>query len=645
MTNVALRGKPDARLVAFLVLFASGAIGVAVRGESARTAHDLSCVAIVREAGTAVEAARDLEYHLSLIAGTRIDPKAEFRFVFGKPGDAPAAKPFEARYRIDGSTIWFWGDDTARRHGSHSAVSLFLERELGVHWLWAGEDGVDFVPRTRVELPRRAEGSYEPPFSLGHIRNDPFRPGYKRPAHLTTFTPQEMVEAIPEIMREAYEKRTVWLRRHRHQDREFLRYGHAFRDWKARFSATHPEYLNLHVDPKTGAETRGWTALPNNDDRTKHCVSNEAVVDQVIADWCAAGTNRYLNICENDSENWCECGRCCALDVPMPGERRFHHVTDRYVNFWNRIAKKACAIRPDVVIVTYAYSQYRDPPRRERVAYPDNMLFGMVPSLMDDFAAQIDGWRRAGLRRFFLRPNYQCSYAVIPRGLEKVCYDIFHKALAQGMEGVDYTIYKPQGVLDLEAYVTARMLTDATLPFETIVGEFYAGYGAAREDVRRYFETVRAAGEAARLRHIREVSPTMDLLDDSLLSYWQCLGRSEQELAGEKEMLVEARRKWASRLTPRQQERLDTLILRAEHAVLAYRFLSSISGDRAEAVSRGKELTRFRLANWQRIPMDWACLFSYHFGERRFWRQILPFNPRVYAEQLKKSQIQNGDIE
>ena len=46
---------------------------------------------------------------------------------------------------------------------------------------------------------------------------------------------------------------------------------------------------------------------------------------------------------------------------------------------------------------------------------------------------------------------------------------------------------------------------------------------------------------------------------------------------------------------------------------------------------------RFRLSNWQRIPMDWERVFSYHFGERRFWRQILPFNPRVYAEQIKRS--------
>ena len=625
-------------LVAFLGLSAAGVMGVGAQGVSPRAVHDLSSVAIVRETARAAEAARDLEHHLSLIAGTRVDPKAEFRFVFGKPGDAPAARPFEARYRVDGSTVWFWGDDAAGRCGSHSAVSLFLERELGVRWLWAGDDGIDFVPRTRVELPRRTECAYEPPFSMGHIRNAPVRPDFKLPDHLTTFTPREMVEAIPGIKREAYEKRAAWLRRHRHQDRELFRYGHAFRDWKARFLKTHPEYLNLHIDPKTGAETRGWTLIPNDNDRTKHCVSNEAVVDQVVADWCAAGTNRYLNICENDSENWCECARCCALDVPMPGERRFHHVTDRYVNFWNRIAKKACAIRPDVVLVTYAYSQYRDPPRRERVAYPDNILFGMVPSLMDDFPAQIGGWRKAGLRRFFLRPNFQCSLAVIPRGLERVCYDIFHQALAQGLEGVDYSIEKPQGVLDLEAYVTARMLTDATLPFETIVGEFYAGYGPAGEAVRRYFETVRAAGEAARQRHIREVTPTVDLLDDSLLSYWQCLGRSERELAGEKSILVEARRKMASQLTPRQLARLDALILRAEHAVLAYRFLSSVSGDRAEAVSRGKELTRFRLANWRKIPMDWASLFSYYFGERRFWRPLQPFNPRVFADQITKSQ-------
>ena len=63
------------------------------------------------------------------------------------------------------------------------------------------------------------------------------------------------------------------------------------------------------------------------------------------------------------------------------------HLTDRYLNFWNRITARARAIRPDVKVVTYIYSYYRHPPRRERIEYPDNMLFGLVPTMLDDYRA------------------------------------------------------------------------------------------------------------------------------------------------------------------------------------------------------------------------------------------------------------------
>ena len=48
----------------------------------------------------------ELRHHLSLKAET-----VPYRFVFEKPADAPAPGPFESHYRVDGDTVWFWGDD------------------------------------------------------------------------------------------------------------------------------------------------------------------------------------------------------------------------------------------------------------------------------------------------------------------------------------------------------------------------------------------------------------------------------------------------------------------------------------------------------------------------------------------------------
>lgn len=144
----------------------------------------------------------------------------------------------------------------------------------------------------------------------------------------------------------------------------------------------------------------GSRGLPDQlKNRVKLCVSNEAVVDQIISDWQANGAKKYLNVCPNDgTPGFCRCPRCLALDERRENERFLDHLTDRYVNFWNRIAAKAVKIRPDVTLVTYAYSYYRFAPRREKIQYPENILLGLVPMLMEDnrrIMEEAEGWSPA----------------------------------------------------------------------------------------------------------------------------------------------------------------------------------------------------------------------------------------------------------
>ena len=282
-------------------------------------------------------AKEELKHHLALVADN-----APYDFRFEKPADASEPEPFESRYRVKGKTVWFWGDDSGpdevwnwgddrgresqKHNGTLFAVELFAARELGQRFVWPGADGIVAPSRVAVlKLPERAEGRFASALMKGRIRNyEAYHP-----------TPWEMVSnAMPRALFDApppstFESRWLWQKRMMMQDREFFNYGHAFKDWKQRFGETHPEYLNL----RAATCERGAIGRKEGPDRTKFCVSNDAVVDQIVADWLAAGTNRFLNVCENDSFNWCECEKCCALDVPLAGEERFAHVTDRYVNF------------------------------------------------------------------------------------------------------------------------------------------------------------------------------------------------------------------------------------------------------------------------------------------------------------------------
>lgn len=604
--------------------------------------RDLSTVAIVGPSearGSNGLAVDELRYHLSVVSGSKISENgnALFRFVFAKPADGRDPEPYESRYRIDGNTVWFWGDDAGPtmtwrlgekpyvepkiHNGTLFAVELFAENELGVRWVWPGEDGMVFKKRSTFSWPKFKEASFVSPLAKAEFRAGGAFEGKRFPydevRKFVPGLPAEILSMDDYRGQERLDERRLWRLRMRLQDREHIRYGHAFTDWKKRFLNTHPEYLNLK-DGERG-NTRG-----SRDDFVHLCVSNEAVVDQIIADWLRGGTNRYLNVCENDgSSTYCECQDCTRYDVPLPVDGKVAHKTDRYVQFWNRIAGKAVAIRPDVMLVAYIYSEYRLPPRREKVLHPDNILLGAVPSIMDDTDALFRGWRAAGARKFFLRPNHHHFLGAIPRGLERYLFENMKEAISYGAIGFDYDAPANRLPNNLEYYVTGKMLTNPNMDFAGVCEEYYSAYGAAAKEVREYFEAVRRDGERARSLFIANG----ERLDHSQLAMGggnalQAYGRNEDELRSKLKILECALKAHSSDLTALERRRLESLALQARHAVVTFRFLSAKDLPQEEFWKRSRELLAFRKAHYRDLPDCYGAVFRKWWGEVQTWKLL-----------------------
>ena len=618
-----------------------GKAGAPARPAAAR-ARDLSRVRIDAPDAAADEwkarAVEELKTHLAAKAGSQVVPDAPFRFVFGKPADAPPPRPFESRYRLDGDTVWLWGDDggpdeiwdwgddrgreTLRHKGSLFAVSLFAEEQLGMKWVWPLDDGVVVKPDSRPVLPAFAEGSFVTEMAKGRIRN------YEA---YTPYTRKQVESLMPPGLYEdeaaypvGYGDRWRWQWRMRLQDREFFTYGHAFTDWWDRFHETHPEFLNYHV----ADGTRGWTGSAAKRS-IKLCVSNPAVADQAVADWMAAGTNRYFNVCENDGTCWCECDACRALDVPATTPEQLAAnkapLADRYVTFWNRVAERAVKVRPDVQLTAYVYSAYRFPPKKARIEHPDNMVCGFVCNETDDGAGMVRAWQQAGMKKFFFRPNHLHFIGTIHRGLERYFYRQFRELLSLGMIGCDYDANVNRAVTAFEFYTLARVIADPTLDFERIAADYYSAYGAAAPEVRRYYEAVRETGEAARDRAQRErlESPEFFAEARKALPRTQEFGRSEEELLAKKAILDEAvaRHAAAGDLSAVEARRLANLALQAEHGVLTYRFLVSVEDmPVAEMKARAKALNDFRVRHKADLPDLYTKVYRIWWGEIRYWK-------------------------
>ena len=572
---------------------------------------------------------QELVKHLELVSGAKAGTDGDFRIILGEkaPGSG-ATEPFSSYGRRVGGSVYLWGDDSEGRHGTLSAVYGFLETCLGVRWVYPGDDGIVVTPAKTVQIPRDWNWSYAPPLQKSRIRGIGFGTyDGERFAKYEKYLPLAM-RGNEAPARQAATDDYVWGLRMRHQTREEFSLGHAFRRWNERFYRSHPEFLAMDENGR-----RGTPDFKSSKARfMKLCVSNEAVVDRIVADWIAGGKQHYLNICPNDAKGYCRCEKCCALDCPLSSDEPFDlHKTDRYVNFWNRVAAKVLAIRPDAVICTYIYESYRQPPRREKIRFGENMLFGVVLREDDDNDACIAGWRKAGVRRFVLRPNSLCYHGVLPRGYERFLYDNFMTAYANGMVGCDYDgwLRRP---LDFESYVVARLIADPSKPFETIEREFLSQYGAAAPVMKEYYERIRERGTNARLRRMRLPEAEKEVAGDDSQMYKGMLESHTREALAE-DMEVLKRAAAVPGLSDVERRRVELRVLMGEHAARTYDFLAArFENPRRHFVRAGLDLIKYRIGVCRRLPEQWGRLFRAFRCEVQWWRTIRDEVKRLYPE-------------
>jgi hypothetical protein len=291
------------------------------------------------------------------------------------------------------------------------------------------------------------------------------------------------------------------------------------------------------------------------------------------------------------------------------------------------LLESAVKTKPDVNFITYIYSYYRHPARRERIEYPDNLLAGMVPSIVDDHEAYFSEWQKRGLKHFFLRPNFLCYGMAFYRGHERLIYDCFQIAYKYGAIGMDMDggggDYRQK---DLESYVTTRMIAYPEKTFDEICSEFYAQYGAASNAVRTVREMIRASGEEA-VRNGSSVRSAKGVLDDSMLAKYAVMGNTAKNLQQYVDILSTARSELENRLSAVERRRLDNEIIRFEHSLLSFRFREvglRKSANQNELAKVAKELHDFRVKHKEAIGNQFSGIYGKRGGEAEIWKRAMP---------------------
>ncbi len=230
-----------------------------------------------------------------------------------------------------------------QEYGTANAVYTFLHDQLGVRWLWPGEE--DVIKQERIAIAP-CEVRYHP-----QIR-----------ARAGLFTKLELGDHKegPDL---------EWARVQRLQlDSMELEGGHGFGDWWEKYSKTNPDFFALQPD---------GTRSPNPETRnTKMCESNPKVWQQWLAEVDEQlrenPTKRLFNVSENDGYGYghCVCPECQARDHPAGEKFPFRWknkgedrpaLSDRQVTFANTLGRMLKQRYPDkelyVQLLAYGYSR------------------------------------------------------------------------------------------------------------------------------------------------------------------------------------------------------------------------------------------------------------------------------------------------
>lgn len=394
--------------------------------------------------------------------------------------------PEEIRIVIDKGQVAIFGRDrsaggTELEFGTANAVYTFVQDQLGVRWFWPGELGQDVPKKDRIELTS-LDFRYHPQF-----RQRVFT-GYARTiSHL--------------------KETQDWLDLHqRGRGSLTLDVGHAFTDWWELYQGDHPEIFAMRDVNDRTPETKPTSA--------KLCVSNPKVselwlkeaVEQIAKD----PTVFSISATPNDGGGWCLCEVCRSWDHPQGppseytwGGEKLDYVmlTDRYVRFWNGLARLLKERYPDkeLYLGALAYARYRTPPVEAKLE--DNILLGYVGSfpstspdrIKDEKSAWLQWAKQAPLMMY--RPNlfwYTGGPWGLPNVFLKQTAEDFHFLAENRCVGlyVD-TFFFNWAAMGPQLYLFAQMAYTPRADGAKIMSDYYdRAFGPAAGDIAAYYESM-----------------------------------------------------------------------------------------------------------------------------------------------------------
>ena len=283
-------------------------------------------------------------------------------------------------------------------------------------------------------------------------------------------------------------------------------WGHAFGYLYPKYGKTNPEFFALQPDG-----TRSQAASP---DRCRLCMSNpgliKAIAKDLIAKFKKSPNKKALSICLNDGgrARFCMCEECRKLDPvnAFPAKMSFNvqglpisvnyvQLTDRVIEFGNRITAELNKVLPDKGVSLYIYSCYSAAPVAVKPD-PKMVLFSTTMNYINDKSRANSLKTLASLSSFgnvlFWRPNALRGFGNIaaPQNYARKMFDDTELFKFNNFAGMDFDCnegaWSGKGLI---YYALCKALWNPDrLTYDEIVDDYCrAGFGSAAPQIKKYF--------------------------------------------------------------------------------------------------------------------------------------------------------------
>ncbi|MDD4018253.1 MAG: DUF4838 domain-containing protein [Kiritimatiellae bacterium] len=211
---------------------------------------------------------------------------------------------------------------------------------------------------------------------------------------------------------------------------------------------------------------------------------------------------------EQDSGQWCQCGRCKSLFTDVPKNQWYNYV---HFDWVNRIAGAAASHDPRIGIATLAYS--------DTLNYPDPAVIQLRTNVAVQLCLGIQSWyhpriyeRQHGAYKTWVaheaarRPLTVWLYLLCPSHEARIIYKYnqFFPVLYPWQAGRHFSEFVRDGIRGYfaeidpffhlpEAYVINRLSFDPSADADAVVDEYFDRYyGTAGEPMRRFHREIEA---------------------------------------------------------------------------------------------------------------------------------------------------------